>query len=386
MSAAKVVLKALRRDVPTLVRKKDDTNKRIQLSKEIHQRNEEAEEERDKLDSKKGEFEAELQDSRPELDSLVDAKATLGKEASFGSVELNALRKDVQSLANKKSETEKRIQVSKEIHQRYEEAKEERDKLEGEIGEFGAGLQDSRPELSLLIETKTALNKDILSASVSLNALSKDVPGLKNKKVEVEGRIQLSKEIQQKYDEAKVEKDKLNNENKELEANVATGRQGLKDAKSNLMESQGMFKKHQGEKQVVDDKIEKLNIRKDKVNSLNTALEPVARERDGLVNQLDGLEAEVIEIRQDKEGLVKMERDKASLQQEYGSLRAKTKPIIDGLDKFVRLEESSEKAKADFDLVVRRIASRREGIQTMEVRAYSYKKAFEELAEAVIGQ
>ncbi|MGR3176932.1 MAG: hypothetical protein ACUZ8E_02620 [Candidatus Anammoxibacter sp.] len=386
LSSVSVELNTLRKDVPALAKKKDQTERRIQLSNEIHQRYEEAKEERDRLDSEFSRLEAAIQDNRPELSSLAETRATLSKELSLASVELNAIRKDVQFLTNKKSETERRIQLSKGIHQRYEEAKGERDKLDSEIGELETEIQGSRPELSSLVEMKSTLNKELLSASGLLNALRKDVPNLTNKKSESEKRIQLSKGIHQRYEEFKEEREKLNNENSELEATVATGRQELKDSKNKLVESQGMFKKLQGDKGTLDDKIEKLNIRKDKVDSLNTDMEPVVNERDELANRLTGMEAFVNKIREDKSGLEQMKQDKVSLQQEFENLKEKTKQITDSLESLARSKENSEKAKVNYEKVAGRIALRREGIQAMEVRACSYKKAFEELAGAVIGQ
>lgn len=379
-----IKLGTLRKDVPAMVNKKAETEKRIESAIDVQKKYNELKEICDKVNCEIEELELEAQKSRPELDSFVETKTALNKELLSISVGLKALNRDVPVLVDKKEKTEGRIQLSKEIQQKYDEAKELHIALNSGIEELNAKLKNNRPELDSLIGTKSALNKELLPVSSGLNALRKDVPGLANKKHELENRIQLSREIQKKYDEGKVGNDKLNKENKELETKVVAGRQELKDSESKLFASQEMLKKLQGEKIEVDDKIGVLNTRKDKVDALNKELEPVVKEIEGLTNKLTGLEAELNQIRKDKEGLEKKKQDKVSLQQEFEQLKEKTKPIIDSLDNCTILKESSEKSKANYEQVAGRIALRREGIQTMEVRANGYKKAFKRLARETL--
>lgn len=233
-------------------------------------------------------------------------------------------------------------------------------------------------------ETKTDLNKKMASTSFTLETLRKDVPELVKKKDNAEKHIQLIKGIQQEYEKAEEENNSLNKENEELESETSNIQQALTELEEKQRVLQKSLDEQQTSKKIVDKKINDLEACSKKIKQLNEELEPTSNQRDKLANKLEDLKAKVNIARKDKEELEKTLENRSSLQQDFEALKEKTKSIVDSLDNLEKLKITSENAKEKHRNIIEKISSRREGIQKMEVRGHSYKKAFEKLADTIL--
>ena len=176
------------------------------------------------VSQKRSEATDKLKESQSRLKFLTEVSEQLRQKNTRVDKEVKELTCILSELETK----DRQLKDEKLLDSEIDELKNNISLIENEMAPSRIKRDALGVELDSLAATKTTLNKELLTASVKLNDVRNELPVLKNKKDEAGKRMQLCKELLQKYDEVKEVHDNLNGEKEELEFEAQKSAPGIR--------------------------------------------------------------------------------------------------------------------------------------------------------------